>query len=336
MKRKIFAFALTAALVSALSLPAVSASAADTAGSSGTPAIGENQTLPDSVLYYGEISEIIRDEDGSVSSLLLQSEGSGDLIVHISDKTVWIDSGHQQASDPSDLKVGERIYVFHSSAQTMSLPPQSAAFAIVRDIPMDAMCAQYHKIEEVTEREDGKLQITTSNGGLYLILDENTKFVSYDGKETVGKDDLKPGNFAMFWYGIVATSYPGQAYPNTVMILPGSDDTLTGTEMAALLQTLSGETAQLSVAAEDDAPVTLEGFVTELWKMSGSPKIDSYWKLLRFEDAGKISMDARYAMRWADSNGLLSGIEGDLLRPDADITKKLAGEILTEYKELAD
>ena len=336
MKRKIFAFALTAALVSALSLPAVSASAADTASSSGTPAIGENQTLPDSVLYYGEISEIIHDEDGSVSSLLLQSEGSGDLIVHISDKTVWIDSGHQQASDPSDLKVGERIYVFHSPAQTMSLPPQSAAFAIVRDIPMDAMCAQYHKIEEVTEREDGKLQITTSNGGLYLIVDENTKFVSYDGKETVGKDDLKPGNFAMFWYGIVATSYPGQAYPNTVMILPGSDDTLTGTEMAALLQTLSGETAQLSVAAEDDEPVTLEGFVTELWKMSGSPKIDSYWKLLRFEDAGKISMDARYAMRWADSNGLLSGIEGDLLRPDADITKKLAGEILTEYKELAD
>ena len=44
MKRKIFAFALTAALVSALSLPAVSVSAADTAAALVPPAIGENQT----------------------------------------------------------------------------------------------------------------------------------------------------------------------------------------------------------------------------------------------------------------------------------------------------
>ena len=40
-----------------------------------------------------------------------------------------------------------------------SLPPQSAAFAVVTNLPMDAQSAQLHKVEEVS-LQDGQLQIT--------------------------------------------------------------------------------------------------------------------------------------------------------------------------------
>lgn len=336
LKRKIIAIALTAALVSSFALPVA---AAETSSAS-VPAQEEVQELPDSYLYYGVVKEIRTDENGNITQILMDSERYGELVALISEETVWVDSGHQRASDPSDLKVGEGIYVFHSPIQTMSLPPQSPAFAVVRDIPMDAGCAQYHEIEEVTEREDGKLQITTSNGGLYLIADEDTIVVSYDGEEDASLDDLKPGDHAMFWYGMVATSYPGQAYPNTVMILPEhDDDTLTGEEAASMLAELSDEGVETlaeaaQTAFESDDAVTLEEFVTALWEQAGSPVVENYWGLIRFEDAGKISSDARDAMRWADKNGLLSGIEGDKLNSAENISETLAKEILAQYQEL--
>ena len=46
---------------------------------------------------------------------------------------------------------GESVYVFHSPISTRSLPPQSAAYAVVRNIPQDISCAQYHVVEEITE-----------------------------------------------------------------------------------------------------------------------------------------------------------------------------------------
>lgn len=337
LKRKIIAIALSAALVSTFALPVA---AADTSSAS-VPTQEEVQQLPDSYLYYGEVKDIRKDDNGNITHILLDSERSGELVALISDETVWVDSGHQQASDPSSLKVGERIYIFHSPIQTMSLPPQSPTFAVVRDIPMDVGCAQYHEIEEVTERSDGKIQITTSNGGLYLFADKDTKVISYDGEEEVSLDSLKSGNFAMFWYGPVAMSYPGQAYPTTIMILPEEHrkDTLTGEEATSMLNELSKEgTEQMAEAAEaefqPDEEVTLEGFVTALWERAGSPTVKNYYKLIRFSDAGKISTDARNAMRWADKNGLLAAIEGDTLNSTKAITETLAEDILSRYQEL--
>ena len=337
LKRKIIAIALTAALVSSFALPVV---AADTSSAS-VPTQEEVQQLPDSYLYYGEVKDIRKDDNGNITHIYLDSERSGELVALISEETVWVDSGHQQASDPSSLKIGEGIYIFHSPIQTMSLPPQSPTFAVVRDIPMDAGCAQYHEIEEVTERSDGKIQITTSNGGLYLFADEETNVVSYDGEEKVDLDSLQSGSFAMFWYGAVAMSYPGQAYPSTIMILPEEHrkDILTGEEATSMLDELSQEGTELTTEAvrtefQPDEEVTLEGFITALWERAGSPTVRNYYGLIRFSDAGRISTDARKAMRWAGKNGLLADIEGDKLNSDKAITKALAEDILSRYQEL--
>lgn len=46
-----------------------------------------------------------------------------------SDKTLVMDSNHEEIT-LDDLKVGDDVFVYHSMAMTMSIPPQTQAFVI--------------------------------------------------------------------------------------------------------------------------------------------------------------------------------------------------------------
>ena len=129
MKRKLTACILAGALTLSLAVPALAADASSgTAAADGSVSLGESKPSAQySVLYYGKVAEIRRDENGTMKQLVMESEAYGDYIMNLSDQVVWIDSGNHTASDPSTLQEGEGIYVFHSSASTQSLPPQSAA-----------------------------------------------------------------------------------------------------------------------------------------------------------------------------------------------------------------
>lgn len=154
--------------------------------------------LPDSILIYGQVAEITKGEDGSISQILIDSEESGELIINVGPQTFWINSGEMKADDPSTIKEGEKLYVFHSPVVTMSLPGQSAGFAVVRNIPADARCAMYHEIEEVTKTEEG-LSILTNNGQVTVSADKETLISAYDGSEA-SADDIKAGGFMMVSY----------------------------------------------------------------------------------------------------------------------------------------
>ena len=171
MKRTLSALMLSGALLCALSVPAL---AAEPAAPQTDTSLTQEETLPDSVLYYGTVTEVVRDEAGTVSRLALSSEWYGDYVMNLSADTVWVDAGKRAASDPSDLEAGEAVYVFHSPVSTRSLPPQSAAYAVVRNMPQDMGCPMYHEVEAVTE-QDGRLTITTDNGGLLLHVGEETQ-----------------------------------------------------------------------------------------------------------------------------------------------------------------
>lgn len=156
------------------------------------------------MLYFGQVTQVVRDEAGTVTRLVLSSERYGEYIMNISSDTVWIDSGNRTASDPADLKEGESVYVFHSPISTRSLPPQSAAYAVVRNIPQDISCAQYHVVEEVTEGEDGGLIVTTDNGGLLIYLDGDTQTGPLCGRlcRTGGPEGRRPD------HGLVIRRWP--------------------------------------------------------------------------------------------------------------------------------
>lgn len=253
MKRTLSALMLSGALLCALSVPALAAEPA--APQTGT-SLTQEETLPDSVLYYGTVTEVVRDEDGTVSRLALSSARYGDYVMNLSADAVWVDAGKRTASDPSDLEAGEAVYVFHSPVSTRSLPPQSAAYAVVRNMPQDMGCPMYHEVEAVTE-QDGRLTITTDNGGLLLHVNEETQCVDYATGKAVDPAHLKEGGRVMAWYDIVLTSYPGQAGPSCLMLLPEVEEQTSADQPAEATELADG--TALSIVLEGDMVLPVKG-----------------------------------------------------------------------------
>lgn len=244
MKKKLTALALSGVMLCSAGIPALAAPVpVDRTGTESA----EPAPLADSQLYYGEVKDILTDEDGTLTGLRMDSPRSGEYVMKLSGETCWIDSGARTASDPATLKVGEKLYVFHSPVSTRSLPPQSVAYAIVRNIPQDAGCAQYHEVEAVEETEEG-VQITTDNGGLILFLDRNTTLLAYSGDAPERPADIPVGSHIMAWYQVVLESFPGQAHPGHIMTLEAP---------ATYTLTVSGQ--ELDLSGLPKAPYEEEG-----------------------------------------------------------------------------
>ncbi len=334
MKKMLMSLVLSGALACSLALPAAAVQKTDGVRSE-TPAAEESATLPDSVLYYGKAETVSRGENGEISALHMSSDQYGEYVMLLSEDTVWIDSGNRTAGDPSDLEEGEGLYVFHSPVSTRSMPPQSAAFAIVRNVPQDASCARYHEVE-AAEETDGTLRITTDNGGLFLLADEETTLSSYAGAAPAGLDEIEAGSHIMAWYGPVAMSYPGQARASHIMILNRAEEALTRSALAVMLHAAQGSPVinyamNFSDVAQDapyaeairwaageglmsgygdgtigpDDPVTREQLAVILWRQAGSPVLMDYPGLTKYSDVGDISRFAQPALAWAHQKGLV-------------------------------
>ena len=152
--------------------------------------------LPFSVLYYGQILEMTGN-NGNISRLVMESPKNGEWIMNLGQATCFVNSGEYKAFDPSELQTGDRVYVFHSSVSTMSLPPHSSAYVVVKNIPMDAGCPMYHQVEKITD-EDDCIRLTV-DGGKMLSLSAEDHLLSYDGQE-INHSELHEGQRIMGWY----------------------------------------------------------------------------------------------------------------------------------------
>ena len=301
MKRKLTALMLSGAMLCAVALPAMAAEPAPDAA-----ATQVEQTLPYSVLYYGQVTEIVRDSQGTVTRLELDSEAYGAYAMHISSETVWIDASRREASSDAGLKVGEEVYVFHSPVSTRSLPPQSNAFVVVRNIPQDMSCPKYHQIEEIATLEDGSVCITTDNGGLFLSAGKDTGVSSYSADAAPALSDLKPGMSIMAWYDVVMLSYPGQAYAHHVMLLPQAAAPLE--EGSALTLTLAGADSNLTGRYENGVAMVPVAAVARVLGLTASYTIG--------EDGPLVTVESdSFAVYLNIAQGLIYGstkIEGAL------------------------
>lgn len=369
MNKKISALVLTGALACTLSVPAFAAEIPVVPISAPVSA-EEIAALPDSVLYYGTVKEIGKNEDGSIAWLRMTSDRYGEYVMNLSADTVWIDSGKHTASDPADLREGESLYVFHSAAETYSLPPQSAAFVVVRNIPMDAGCAWYHEVESVI-LENGQLTITTNNGSLLISADEKTQLSRYEGEGTVSLQDIQAGDRVMAWYGAVTDSLPGQTQATSLMLLPNQNkvqepettDTVTRGELAVMLYEQAGKpevdsdgiytdvdadsryfqavrwiTSQGLMSGYGDGSfgpedtLTREQLTVILWRYAGSPMLMDYPGLAQYSDVGEISPFAQSAMAWAHQKGYISAEANGLLNPQGAATQEMVDTVLPSLK----
>lgn len=105
MNKKLTVLVLTGAMACAMALPAMAAG--NTATPTSTPVSAEiSVSLPDSVLYYGTVQEIVKDAEGNITQLRMNSERYGAYVMNLTDQIVWIDSGRRTASEPAALREG--------------------------------------------------------------------------------------------------------------------------------------------------------------------------------------------------------------------------------------
>lgn len=210
------------------------------------------EEMPASETYFGTVASIEKDEEGNVISISLTSEENGDYVMNVSDNTVWVDAVEKVKASQEDLTEGETIYVYHSPVSTRSLPPQSEAFAVVLNVPQDIAVGVYHEVEEVTTTENDT-RLLTNNGGLYLIISDETAVKDYETGEIADISAVAEGDHVIAWYDAVAMSYPGQANVSDILVLP----TVETEADTADVDTAPAEDAELEdeseVAVEDEA-----------------------------------------------------------------------------------
>lgn len=276
MKKKVFvAMGLTACLVAALGMTACSStknevvtSEPDTQAVTSTPEEAEEpiatetpetsegeetedvEEMPASETYFGTVESIEKDEEGNVISISLTSEENGDYVMNVIDNTVWVDAVEKVKASQEDLTEGETIYVYHSPVSTRSLPPQSEAFAVVLNAPQDIAAGVYHAVEEVTTTENDT-RLLTNNGGLYMVISDETAVKDYETGEVADISAVAEGDHVIAWYDAVAMSYPGQANVSDILVLPAVETVET-----------ESDTADVDDASDDDAELEAESEVT--------------------------------------------------------------------------
>lgn len=178
--------------------------------------------LPERYLAYSQIIDI-RKENGVIKSITAEDVQDQTVIYIVSEDTLCLDSGRGTQMDMNDLKIGDGVYFYHSSAMTMSIPPQTAVEAIVANMPMDVACARFHTVEAVENTQNG-IRITTDQGGLYITVSKDATATSYADNSAFALADLKEGDRIFTWYEAVLESYPAQTSVNRLVVVPAVEN----------------------------------------------------------------------------------------------------------------
>lgn len=163
---------------------------------------------------YGEISEVGEDY------VLVKTMDGQEVQFNTSELTYFIDAN---TALPLDLKNRETdlVMVTHSNAMTMSIPPQSYAFAIIGNIKSEMGNPIFTIVEEVKQAEDG-IVVVTEGGSKEITIPSNAQVSPYLTRNIVTLADVKKGSNLLLWYDIMTMSLPAHAASERVVILPGN------------------------------------------------------------------------------------------------------------------
>jgi hypothetical protein len=133
--------------------------------------------------------------------------------------TVIIDAeGAPQSVD--DIADGETLYAYIAPLLALSMPPQATAELIIRALPADATAPAYAEVTGISFSADGKSATAVMNNDVNLHLSADISYFPYLTRNIVTLDQIRPGSRLVAWYSFVATSFPAQATPTKVLVLP--------------------------------------------------------------------------------------------------------------------
>ncbi|WP_312831964.1 copper amine oxidase N-terminal domain-containing protein [Sedimentibacter saalensis] len=218
LKRILSMLIVTALLFSGISVYA----AESTSGSTASPAVNEER-LPMSMQYTGDVTKIIKDNE--IVTALVITEGNDKITTrrfNISDSTVAIDNESGTAESLSTIKVGDKVSVIASSMSTFSIPPQSPAYVILTNIQEKAP-AKLIQVGEIGKKTDGTMTVLDTDNNYIVSITKDTVLAPYRTKQIVVPEDIQKENYVLVWSEIMTLSIPAQMTADMVVLLTGYD-----------------------------------------------------------------------------------------------------------------
>lgn len=153
--------------------------------------------------------EIIAVEGNKV---IIKGEGHFKMLAAIVGEGTYIVNGKNgKEKKASALKKGREVTVYYTAKATRSLPPQTAAIAIVIG-EADEKIGNYFVVDQVIPNEDGtSVKVLNSNNDLIATVDA-------EACEEFNK--IKAGDNLLVWYNMMTMSLPGQTHATKAVILP--------------------------------------------------------------------------------------------------------------------
>lgn len=132
------------------------------------------------------------------------------IVLNLSNETLFIHAVTGLPSSAKDLKVGDSIFVYYSAAMTRSLPPQSSAVAVVTGVEKDKTIPQLMTVKELSNVSDKSIRFLNTDEDMFVTLLKENPITPFKTKQIVNIKDVQPGSKVFVWFDIVLMSYPGQ------------------------------------------------------------------------------------------------------------------------------
>lgn len=238
-------------------------------------------------------------------------ETAQEIRLNLGEQTVCIDSKTGLAANLETIKKGDIIQASYSTAMTRSIPPQSAAYAIVVNLDEKAAAAHYLVAEKVTNNADGSVTVLTDNGGLFVTIGKETPISPYQTKNVVKNTDIVEGSRFFAWYDIVLLSMPGQTAATKVVLLPAETAGTETADVGAEQPLQPGETTPYRYGTR--ATVTEVNAET----VNGQTQIKSY--TLKSEDEKIGTFIANVSENTLLIDNQTGNVVNDILKKDASV-----------------
>lgn len=207
--------------VAALCVAMVLSSASAYADPQATTGVVEDIVAPTSVGMNAIIKEI-KTVDGKTSILVKNTEKDSieEVLLHISEETIILDNATGLPGSINELKVDQKIFVHHSAAMTMSLPPQTQCFAILTNLEENKAIGKLIEVNKILEKTEEQVKVLTNDKQFILTFLKENSIVPYRTKQIESIQNIEAGSKMMVWFDVMALSMPAQATVDRAVVLP--------------------------------------------------------------------------------------------------------------------
>ncbi len=175
---------------------------------------------PSCLQAYAEVLSV------SENQIVIKTENAGyeEIALNFNPETIFIDNVTALPVNAKDIKKGDMVYAYFSTAMTHSIPPQSYAYAIVTKVNEESAPAKLFTVAEVTKNEDGSITFINKDGDFLITVLKDTPVIAFKTKNVVTLEDIKVGTELFAWFEFMTLSFPAQATADRIEILPERTD----------------------------------------------------------------------------------------------------------------